>query len=125
MPARQPVVVTDGTTSRTLNPQRQVTGGTDYRTNDASIRGGEMRLHFEQRDIKSGQRLYARLAQPLLETSADTGLTTVVEEMTFEANIRIPDTATDAERARFIAQAFSVADAACLKVEIETGEGQW
>lgn len=125
MPTLKPLVITDGTTARTLNPVKSANGVSDYRTVNAATRAAQMKAHFEMRDTSAGQRCYVRLTQPVTATSVDTGLTTVVDNMIAEVSLRIPDVASAADRDRFVKQAFNLGVPAALGVELTTGEGQW
>jgi len=125
MPAIKPLVITDGTTPVTLNPVSLSKGVSDFRSAAAANRASEEKLHFEARDTKAGQRQYIRYVSPVTEVSADTGVTSVVENCIIEITLRVPDVVTDAQRLAFVKRGFDLAGSGSLLTELTTGEGQW
>lgn len=126
MPAIKALVLTDGTTPVTLSPRAHVSGKTQYRASGAAVSlANPSAVFVYSDDSEATSRSEFRYTEPVTEVNADTGTTTVLDNIIIKVNIRVPGVCTPAQRVRALKRAFSANLAAALQTELETGEGQY
>jgi len=126
MPAFQPAILTDGTNAITLNPAGATSGKYDYSEAGAATEMEAVKMRLIQSQNRSTKKHYVRLVEPFTAINSDTGLVMIQgQPMIATMELSIPVGISNADRERFVRQAFSMNLEAALKSVLETGENVW
>jgi hypothetical protein len=125
MPTSRPIVLTDGVTPITLNPTGRVGNKSSFRSSHKANLAVQTVCDITVSQNGSSQRNIVKLTDPVDFLDADTGVTQFTDQFIGEVNMRIPSSATSAQRSAFVNRLFSAIDDSTINSVVIDGENFW
>lgn len=125
MPVIAAVVITDGTTPVTLNPDGSSGSANSFISSNKATREAQTSMKVTTTENANSARVVVKIDEPLSFINADTGRTEVIEHAIADINLRVPLAMTLLERQAFVKKSFSILSDATLAKVVKDGERLW
>jgi hypothetical protein len=125
MPAVTPIVLTDGTSPVTLNPDDRRNGKTYYSADTAATQSANETAQFSSSKSNDVLRQAFKTTSPVVGIVSETGETIVRDRVIIETTVRVPGVCSPEQQEAAVRRHFDALSSGALETELTTGEGQW